>query len=214
MLRLTPQLVRCALIPASGLVFFASLALSGTLFYHGKPFDARAAIISDFESPDYNPRGYGAAAAGTAAAGILLVPAAMMFYRRLRKDRPVPARVGAALFALGLGAAIAIGILAPFTRGYSPLHIQLAYAAFIGIWGGTFFDLVAARANRVLITVQGGVLLFLVYLYFGPEFFNNDRLLTSLAFWEWALCVGCGIGLWALAGRIEAMRIHEGPGQP
>jgi hypothetical protein len=200
---LTPRLVRRVLIPASYLSFFTGMMISGAIFYRGKPFDPKAAILSDLESPDDNPHGYGASAAGTAICGILLAPAAIVFYQRLRKGRPMLAVTGAAMFALGLGAAVAIGILAPFTRGYTPVHVQLASAAFIGICGGTLFHLVAARTAPALIAVQCGTVLFLVYLYFGPEFFNNDRLLTSLAFWEWLLCIDCGVGLWALAGAIE-----------
>jgi hypothetical protein len=202
-LDLTPRLVRRAIIPASYLVYFAGLVVSGVIFYRGKPFDAKEAILSDLLSPDDNPHGYGASAAGTTFFGVLLVPAVAVFYQRLRKDHPKLALAGAVMFALGLGAAITIGILAPYTRGYTPVHAQLAYAAFIGICGGTLLHLVAARATPVLIAVQCGIFLFLVYLYFGPEFFNNDRLLTSLAFWEWMLCAGCGVGLWALAGSIR-----------
>jgi hypothetical protein len=205
MFRLTPRFARRILIPVSGVIFVAGLVFSSAIFYSGRPFDAKAAIISDLESPDDNPRGYGASAAGTAAAAILLAPVAAVFYRRLRRVRPVPALIGALMFALGLGAAIAVGILAPFTRGYSPVHIQLAYAAFIGIWGSAFFHFIAAGANRLLIALQGGVLLFLAYSYFVPEFFNNDRLLSGLAFWEWMLCLGCEIGLWILARTVEGL---------
>lgn len=205
MLRLTPQLARCVLIPASSLVFLAGLIISGTIFYRGKPFDVEAAVISDLESPDENPHGYGAAAAGTAVAGVLLVPAAIMFYQRLRKDGPALALAGAALFAMGLGAAIAIGVLAPFTRGYSPLHIQLAFATFIGICGGASAWLFAARAARVLVVFQSAVFLFLGYLYFTPDFFSNDRLLTSLGFWEWMLCADCAVALWFLAGAVASL---------
>jgi hypothetical protein len=205
MRRLPYRLVRRALLPASYLVLMAGLTASGAVFYHGKPFDAREAVISDLESPEHNPRGYAASATGIALSGFLLAPAAAVFYLRLRKGSPNAALAGAILFAVGLAAAIAIGVLAPFTRGYSLVHIQLAYAVFIGICGGTFFHLLAARAARGLIALQLGVLLFLVYLYFEPGIFNNARLLTSLAFWEWMLCLSCGAGLWALAWTIEKM---------
>jgi hypothetical protein len=201
--RLTPRLVRRVLLPIAYGAFFGSLVVSGTIFYRGKPFDAKNAIISDLQSPDDNPHGYGTAAAGTAASAILLVPAASMFFQQLRKRRPKLAAAGAVMFALGLGAGISIGLLAPYTRGYTPVHIQLSFAAFIGICGGTFLHLAAARTAPFLIGLQGVVLLFLAYLYFGPEVFNNDHLLTSLAFWEWILCVDCGVGLWALAGAVE-----------
>jgi hypothetical protein len=47
------------------------------------------------------------------------------------------ALAGTVLLGAGLAAAIAIGFLAPFTTDYTPLHIQLAFAAFIGICAGT-----------------------------------------------------------------------------
>jgi len=203
-LDIAPRLVFRAIVPAACLVLLVGFVISGVIFYRGKPFDVKAAIISDLESPDDNPYGYGAAAAGTAASATLLAPAVIVFLRHLRTDRPTLALAGAAVFAVGLGAAIGIGILAPYTRGYTPVHVQLAYAAFIGICGGTWLHLLAARAASALITIQGGVLLFLVYLYVGPEFFNNDRLLTSLAFWEWVLCIDCGAALWALAKVVAA----------
>lgn len=148
-------------------------------------------------------------AAATAISAILL---AAVFHLRLCKSHAVLVQTGTLMFALGLGSALAIGVLAPFTRGYSPVHIQLTYAAFIGIWGGTFFDLIAARGNWALLALQGGVLLFLVYLYFVPDFFNNDRRLSTLAFWEWMLSVGCWVGLWTLAGAVEALGETASPG--
>jgi len=202
--RLTANFALRTLIPASGLIFLIGLVVSGAIFFHDKPFDAKAAIISDLESPNENPSGYEPSAAATTISGVLLVPPVVVFYRRLRNDRPWLAKAGAATFTFGLCAAIAIGILAPFTRGYSPLHIQLAFIAFIGICGGTWFHLVAARASPVLIGFQGTVTAFLLYLYFGPNFFNNDHLLTSLALWEWILCLDCGIALWLLARRVKA----------
>lgn len=77
----------------------------------------RRVILSDLQSPDDNPNGYGASAAGTAFSAILL----------------------AAVF-----------------------HSH--YGENIPRWG--------RRSSSV--------------------HFNNHRLLTSLAFWEWALCVECG----------------------
>lgn len=116
-------------------------------------------------------------------------------------------RASAVLFTIGLMAAAAIGILAPFTHGYPPLHVYLAYAAFIGICGGAFCYLKAARAARGLIWFQGAVLVLLVCLYFGPDF-NNDHLLTGLAFWEWMLCADWCIALCALTRAIEKLGVE------
>jgi len=112
-------------------------------------------------------------------------------------------RTGSTGFFLGLGAAIAIGALAPSTHGYTPLHIQLASTAFIGISAGTSLHLLAARAAPGLLVFQFGALLMVVFLCYGPVEFKNDRLFTCLAFWEWVLCLDCGVALWALAVAVE-----------
>jgi hypothetical protein len=207
MFQLDSRTVRHFLVPLSCVVFVASLAISGVIFFRGKPFDPKQAVISDLESPDENPRGYVISALGTAASSLLLVPAAITFYGRLRDKRPRLALAGAVMFALGLGAAIAIGILASSTHGYSPLHIRLAFAAFIGIAGGSLLYLIAARSGRFVILLQSAVMVFLIYLYLRPTYlFQDDHLLTSLAFWEWMLCLDCGLALWKLASSVEAMK--------
>jgi hypothetical protein len=86
MLRLTPRLVRRKVLPVSYLVFLTSMLISGTIFYKGKPFYPKAAILSDLQSPDENPDGYGVAAVGTALFAILLAPATRVFYNCLQKN--------------------------------------------------------------------------------------------------------------------------------
>jgi len=199
MLRLTPRLVCRTLLPASYLVFLASMLVSGMIFYQGKQFDAKAAILSDLQSPDENPHGYRVAAVGTVLFAILLAPATVVFYRSLQKEHPKLSLAAAILFAVGLTSGVNIGILAPFTHGYTSLHVQLASAAFIGIFAGTWLNLLAARAAPALLIFQLAALLVVIFLCYGPIEFNNDRLLTSLAFWEWVFCLDCGVVLWALA---------------
>ena len=204
MLSLTPRTVRRTLLPASYLVFIAGTLASGAIFYHGRSFDVKAAILSDLQSPDENPHGYKALAAGIALSATLLVPSVIVFYRQLCGKHPRLATAGAVMFAVGTGSAIAVGVLAPFTHGYSPLHVQLASAAFIGIAAGTVLYLLAARASRTLLFFQLGVLLLLAFLCYGPIDFDNSHLLTGLAFWEWVLLADCGVALWALARVIES----------
>jgi hypothetical protein len=126
-----------------------------------------------------------------------------VFHRRLWKEHRKLALAGAVMFAVGLSSAVGIGVLAPFTHGYTPLHIQLASAAFIGICAGTWLYLLAARAALSLLIFQFGALLVVAFLCYGPVDFDNGRLLTGLAFWEWVLCVDCAAALWALAGAVE-----------
>lgn len=191
------------LVAASCLVFLAGLVVSGAVFYRDRPFDVKAAVLSDLESPDDNPHGYGAAAAGTALSALLLAPAVAVFHRRLRKAHPRLAISGSVTFAFGLAAAVAIAILAPFTHGYTPLHIQLASAAFIGIFGGTWLHLLAAGAAPAVLVFQFLALLVLIFLCYGPVEFHNERLFTSLAFWEWVLCIDCAAALWVLTGILS-----------
>lgn len=204
MFSLTPRTVRRALLPASYLVFLAGTLASGVIFYHGRSFDVKAAILSDLQSPDENPHGYEALAAGVALSATLLAPCVIEFYRQLCRRQPRLAMAGAVMFAVGTLSAIAVGILAPFTHGYSPLHVQLSSAAFIGITAGTTLHMLAARAPRALLVLQLGVLLLLAFLCYGPVDFDNSHLLTGLAFWEWVLIGECGAALWALAGLIES----------
>lgn len=195
-------------------MFLLGQAASAAWYFRGRPLDFQAAIISDLESPEDNPHGYGAGAAGAAGCGLLLAPVALVFHRRLRPLRARLAWAGTLLFGAGIAAATAIGFLAPFTRGYTPLHIQLAYAAFIGICAGTAILLAIAagparqpgesgRAAAGMAALNGAVLVFLVYLYFGPEIFDNAHLLTSLAFCEWLLCADCAAALWVLAAAVS-----------
>jgi hypothetical protein len=103
---------------------------------------------------------------------------------------------------------MAIAILAPFTHGYTLQHIQLASAAFVGICAGTWLQLLAARAAPALLIFQAAALSLLVYLCYGPVNFDNSRLVTSLAFWEWVLCADCAAALWILAQKIEAQVVR------
>lgn len=202
MLEISALSVRRVLLPAVCVAFFSCMTVSAAIFYRGRPVDLKAAIISDLESPDDNPRGYGISSAGTAIAAILFAPAVIVFYKRLRSKRPKLAVAGVILFAIGLSAALAIGVLAPFTHGYTTLHIHLASAALIGICAGTLLHLIAARASWRLVAFQVFVMLLLIFLCYGRVEFDNNHLLTGLAFWEWVLCADCVVGLWVLAGAV------------
>ena len=203
---LTPSFVRRTLLPVTYLIFLAGMLISAAIFYRGKPFDAKQAVLSDLQSPDENPHGFGASAAGTGISAILLAPAVQLFYRRLRPQKPRLATAGAVTFAVGLACAIAVGVLAPFTHGYTPLHVQLASAAFVGVSAGTLLYLFAVRAAPALLATQLSVLALLVFLCYGPVNFDNSRLLTSLAFSEWVLCTNCAATLWLLSKSIDTAK--------
>jgi len=214
MLRLTPRSVRRKLLPLAYAIFLTGTLVSSAIFYTGKAFDPKQAVLSDMQSPDDNPHGYGASALGTAISAVLLAPAVSLFYRRLRPGRPRLALAGAIMFAVGLASAIAVGILAPFTHGYTPLHVQLASAAFVGVSAGTWLYLLGVRVAPALLAVQLAIVMLLVFLCYGPVNFDNSRLLTSLAFSEWVLCLDCAATLWILAGRIETGAAGQPPPEP
>ena len=194
-------------VPAGCGAFLAGTFLSAFLFYRGRAFDPRSAVISDLQSPLDNPLGYGASAVGTAFFAVLITPAVAVFWRQLRRTRPKLAGTGGAAFAIGLVAALGVAASAPFTYDYTPAHILLSSTAFTGISAGTYLHLVAVRASRAFLTFQFGVLLMVIYLCFGPVQFDNSRLLTGLAFWEWLLCADCGVALWWLARAVEKQSV-------
>lgn len=206
---LPPRLFRNTLAPAGCFVFFLCLLLSSISFYRGKPFDPKLAVISDLQSPEQNPGGYRIASAGSVISGVLFVPVTVLFYGQFRVGHRKSMLTGAILSTAGLGAMIAIGVLAPFTAGYSWLHIQLAYVAFLGICSGTACLLIAVKLARAFAAFQCVVFLVLVFLYFVPDFFVNDRLITSLALWEWMLSLNCGFCLLILTRISDEQRRKE-----
>src|SRR5689334_15454325 len=86
--RLNPRFVRRVLLPAGYLVFLFGALISAEIFFRSRPFDVKAAVLSDLQSPDDNPKGYAASAIGTAVFAILLAPATIVFHRRLLKQSP------------------------------------------------------------------------------------------------------------------------------
>jgi hypothetical protein len=209
----SPRFARTILIPSSTLIFFVGLLLASVSYFSSQPRTFIDALISWLQSPAANPHGYLFATSGTAVSGILMAPVAPMFYRRLTAIHRSLATAGSFLFAAGLLAAILIGCLAPFPQTYEPLHIPLAYAAFVSISAGlaTCLAVAATRAGRQrrpiamgLAVFMGAVVLFLLYLLFaGDDIFDNKHWYSSLAFLEWLLCVGNAAYTYLLAAILE-----------
>jgi hypothetical protein len=184
----TPRRILTVLIPASSLIFFTSLLISSISFYSTRQFKLNDAVISNLQSPDDNPRGYLIACAGTAVSAILFLSIAAFFFRSLVRRNRTVAATGSVIYALGLLAAILIGCLAPFPTLYDPVHIPLAYIAFIAIFSGLLVCLACAnyppsRWNFLLDLTLLAIVLYLLYLVVGPD--SND-----VAFIEWTLSVG------------------------
>jgi hypothetical protein len=214
------RVVRRVLIPAASVVFSAGILLSAILYYWDKPkVDLKRAVISNLARPTDNPRGYLAAGAGIALCGVLLIPAAVWFFRVLRGLHAGVAAGGLWLFGAGLAGAIFIGCMSPFQDAYSDVHIYVAYATFLLMWAGTLVWMVmvtlaswrSARGRGLLaaVIVEACVAAFVLYLSvslvlpFGPDFFNDRSLLRSAALCEWVLCAGNVIYLFILGAAVE-----------
>ncbi len=189
-------------ILASSFVFFAGLLISSAFFYAGRKFVWTEAIISDLQSPEENPKGYLAASTTTAICGLFLFPLIWIFHQRLRQFSKGITGTGSFVFGLGALGAVSIGCLAPFPVSYESVHVPLAFATFIGIVAGIviYLQLLAwsvFQRNRsqgyfllTCLALKLAALGALIYIYFIPNFFDGKSLLTTLALWEWALCVG------------------------
>lgn len=204
----------CRLIVAISAVFFAGLLISASIFYAGRPLDWTAAIISDMQSPEENPRGYLPSAIATAITGVLFLRLLTIFHRRLRVWSAPLAWAGSAVFGAGALGAIAIGCLAPFRHSYDTVHVPLAFATFIALVAGTGLQLFAAgrrawprdrRRGAALFACCGVILAILAALaatYRSENFFSGDCLITTLALWEWLLCVSIVGFLTVLTGAL------------
>jgi hypothetical protein len=189
------------------------MVISAGLCYSGKPMVLSDAVISFLLSASDNPHGYRIAGVGTSLCGALLLPVAFLFYRNLsRRNQPL-ALVGAVLFGLGPLSALSMIF---FTREINDAHVYLAFAAYMCMTAGLLICLAleahpairaGGPAGRFLFLVLCfllAVLIFLVYLLFTPDFFNDKSLLRNVAFCEWTLCgilAACISGLAVMVSR-------------
>lgn len=193
-------------------IFFATVLGSSIPYYRGRSFNPREAIISRLQSPYDNPGGYRIAAAGTVVFALLTLPAAWLFFRKLRHIHWVLAWIGSVLIALGLLGAAALGCLAPFSSPYDPSHIVLALLIFFALSAGLTVCLgLAAWSTRrlglwLLTAVQFTALPVLVYMTFTPDFPPERSFLSSLAFLEWALCLVTGASILVLTALLTSKR--------
>jgi len=186
-------------VGASFAIFLAGTGLSATIYFSGRPVHFSDAVISNFLSPGDNPRGYFAAAVGVAISGLVLVPTALIFYRRMSAIHGWGSMIGTAFYGTGLLSAILIGCVAPVRALDFSVHLALAYAAFMSLQAGilVYLAVTAYGAKSRRLTAFAGVnwvlAVVLFYLSFGPDWPG------STAFCEWALCGTIAAGLWILA---------------
>jgi hypothetical protein len=187
------------LIAVGSGIFFGGVAISAAAYFCGRPIHFTDEVISNFLSPIDNPRGYRAAALGTAIAGLTLAPTALTFYRRMRGIHRWGAMAGTVFYAAGLLAAIAIGCLSPVRELDFSVHLALAYAAFMSIQAGILAYLTVAaygsksRRLTLFATVEWVLAVLLFAASFGPEWPGSTALC------EWGLSATIAAGLWVLA---------------
>lgn len=158
--------------------------------------------MSDLLSPSDNPRGYFIAAIATLLCGLLLLlPAATLFQHGWNPPQRRWAGLGAWLYRLGLMATIAVGISTPFQQPYVPVHIWLAFAAFMSLAAGLAVSLGVAAGSATsarwplatLGALQVGALSFLAYLFcFAPAWFEDRRWLLAVCEWGLSALIAAG----------------------
>jgi heme/copper-type cytochrome/quinol oxidase subunit 4 len=190
-------------------IFLASVLIASFSYYWGRSFDPREAVISRLQDPYQNPHGYLIAAAGTVVFALLTLPAARLFFLKLRCIHRPMARAGAGLIVFGLVGTIALGFLAPFSSSFDPSHVVLAMFVFLTLTAGLTICLgLAAWSTRriglwLAAIVQFAALSVLVYMAFAPDFPPERSLLSSLAFLEWVICLITGASILVLTALLQ-----------
>jgi hypothetical protein len=222
---MTPQMVLRLWIPLGYGFFFAGLAISIVVRCSDHPFRLEDAILSDLLSRFDNPHGYLVASGATTLCGFLLLPVASYVQMRLNTVRHWTV-LGAWLYRLGLFAAVAVGITTPFQQAYVPIHIYLAFLAFMSVVAGLAVLLATAACTvkawrwslRALAGVEAAFLFFLAYVFVTPDFFHDRR--DWLAICEWVLCGSIAVGTAVLAAALKradassALSNHAVPAEP
>lgn len=180
-------------------IFFIGLLISARIFFAGASFNLKTAVISHLQSRAMNPHGYLPAVLGTAIAVILLLPPAIFIYNHVVISQSVLSKAGLAFIGLGIFGAIVIGILSPAPNIYEHVHIPLAFAIFTSLTAGIVIYMIAACrlvfprhkamgwALLCSIVFLVAVLLFILFLYFTPQFFDENSWLRNRALYEWTL---------------------------
>jgi hypothetical protein len=195
--------------------FFGGVGLAA----HSFPgdYDWRYMTISTLQSARLNPDGQRWVAWGTSLAGLLLLPVARFFFRRLRGLSERGARIGSVLMFAGLAAMVLIGITPKHPSSYPKLHEHLVVVTLVGmvlsvstntwiVFRGLARETVRERrgARRVQMGLLVSALLPVVgtgssqlYLYLRTESLGwvdlswrarGVPVVLSIAFWEWLIC--------------------------
>jgi hypothetical protein len=128
------RLLLWGVLPLIGLFFFGSLVAAALLF--PERYDWRYRVISNLLSPRDNPEWYRLPSIGIALTGVLMVPLAGYFERRLRLVSQRLARGGRWAMSAGILLLILAALVVPQhvrpVLGLSRLHETLARTSAIG----------------------------------------------------------------------------------
>jgi hypothetical protein len=204
----------------------ANLLLAGAAFFGGVglaeyrfpgDYDWRYMTISTLQSAQLNPDGARCVAWGISLTGLVLLPIAAFFFRRLRGFSERGARIGSAFMFAGLAAMVLIGITPKHPPRYPKLHEHLVALAMVGmVVSVSIYTWIAlrglaretARERRGSRGMRMGLLVSALlpvvgtgssqlYLYCRSESLGWVNLswrargvpvVLSLAFWEWLIC--------------------------
>jgi hypothetical protein len=202
-----PVFVLRRLIPMAYGIFLAGFLISVLVVSAGRSPTLEDGIMSDLLSPIDNPRGYLISAVATVLCGLLLLPVAIVFQRSCGLHPSRWATLGAWIYRVGLIATIATGVTTPFQQSYVPIHVYLAFLAFMSLAAGlAICHAVAALLitsgrlrHATLATLQLGAFLYLTYLFFSPGYFNERR--WFLAACEWVVSALVVTGTVSLAAE-------------
>ena len=214
-----------------GACFFGSLILAATFFPHG--YDWRYNVISSLASPRDNPHAYWIACAGLTLSGLLLIPFAFFFQKRLEPFAPKLTTWAGKLFLLGaicltLSALIVPGHYRILGIGRTHEHLaqvsSVAFCLSLILYLGAILRLPPSRtllrllASFVVILTVTALAVSRLFLLLAYEFSSSMvyhaikiSLWSSLALWEWigAFCIYLFLGLMTLQGIATGTRPDE-----
>jgi hypothetical protein len=174
-------------------IYAAGFLTSAAVRSAGRRLTLEDGIMSDLLSRTDNPRGCFISASAAVLWGLLLLPTVALLQRGYQRLQSRWGVLGGWIYCVGLIAVIATGISTPFQRPYVPIHLYLAFLAFMSLVAGLAIchGVIASLPNTARLQHAGGALLlmgaflFLTYLFFTPRYFDGRRWFLAVS--EWGL---------------------------
>src|SRR4051812_46014107 len=131
-----PSFVLRGIIPLAYGIYLVGFSVSAAVRLAGRHPTLEDCIMSDLLSPEDNPRGWLISAVAAVLCGLMLLPTVGLFLRTWRRLDSRWGVQGAWLYGLGLVSVIAAGVSTPFQQSYVPIHVYLAFFAFMSLVAG------------------------------------------------------------------------------